>query len=130
MSDTYRGIPLWLLSDEFLSLIWKDKKEFLKFGNAKSKKRNLVFSKIPIAKDDVDIDKISYLASFLVKKKKRFLNVFIRYKNKELNTYLYNKLPRITGYVKCFDDVNQRLFWSKMKNYWKNTAKYEKKLAI
>ena len=72
MSDTYRGIPLWLLSDEFLSLIWKDKKEFLKFGNAKSKKRNLAFSKIPIAKDDVDIDKISYLASFLVKKKKDF----------------------------------------------------------
>lgn len=72
MSDTYRGIPLWLLSDEFLSLIWKDKKEFLKFGNAKSKKRNLAFYKIPIAKDDVDIDKISYLASFLVKKKKGF----------------------------------------------------------
>ena len=71
MSDTYRGIPLWLLSDEFLSLIWKDKKEFLKFGNAKSKKRNLVFFKIPIAKDDVDIDKISDLASFLVKRKKK-----------------------------------------------------------
>ena len=102
-------------------------KTILKFGNVEVKKNAFYKFKYPIDIDKVGIEeKVIFNKIWYVKKG---FNYFIGYKEDEEGKPLSILLPKMSGYIKCFDEANYMYFLVEDKKLLKVYDKIRDKIS-
>ena len=101
----------------------------INFDNKKTNKSSFYGNKKLFNIDDIDVNKI------LISKRepygtKHLLKYFIGHNDNDAIRPLCIKFPQMIGYVKCLTVMKQCLLRLFLRNCYKSTPKYGKKLAV